>query len=115
MTMDWTLDPLEQDDDGYPTEEAIERVRKFKGQPEELLALVRTGWHYGDWGWHEESACDDDSLNRSVHRYYLHTGGWSGNESLISAMENNFQFWMVVWVQSRRGGHYIFEVRLKQT
>lgn len=106
---------LEWDDDGYPTEEAERRVREFKGEVRDLLQIVRTGWHLPEWGWHEEDACDEDSLDRPVHRYQISTAGWSGNESLIAAMKANRIFWMMGWVQSRRGGHYIFEVPAEPT
>jgi len=34
---------------------------------------------------------------------------------IIRAMEENNSIWSLVWVQSRRGGHYIFEVSDEQT
>jgi hypothetical protein len=45
-----------------------------------------------------------------VQRFDISTAGWSGNESLIRAMEKNSFMWATTWVQSRRGGHYIFEI-----
>ena len=39
---------------------------------------------------------------------YISTGGWSGNEDLIGAMQNNAMLWIMTWVSSRRGGHYTF-------
>jgi hypothetical protein len=47
------------------------------------------------------------------HRYYISTAGWSGNESIIYAMQENNLMWSLNWVQSRRGGHYIFELELE--
>ena len=43
---------------------------------------------------------------------YISTAGWSGNESIIYAMQNNkSMLWNLTWVQSRRGGHHIFELK----
>jgi len=38
----------------------------------------------------------------------LHTGGWSGNEEIIRAMQDNRVWWGMFWESSRRGGHYEF-------
>jgi hypothetical protein len=40
----------------------------------------------------------------------LHTFGWSGNESIVDALDKNVLFWMTCWEQSNRGGHYKFEI-----
>lgn len=37
----------------------------------------------------------------------LHTGGWSGCETIISAASKSV-WWMRWWYSSTRGGHYIF-------
>lgn len=42
-------------------------------------------------------------------RLYLHTGGWSGCEEMISAI--NKIWWSMYWKESTVGGHYIFEGR----
>jgi hypothetical protein len=39
---------------------------------------------------------------------YLSTGGWSGHEEAVGALQTNMMLWMMVWYSSRRGGHYIF-------
>jgi hypothetical protein len=39
----------------------------------------------------------------------LHTGGWSGNEEIISVLQNSM-FWVMYWQKSERGGHYYFEL-----
>ena len=97
----------------YPDDEDLDKIKQWnilKG-PETLTSLmdyIKTLWWMPDWGWREEDA--KDILDRPVRRYSISTAGWSGNESLIEAMESNQMFWMFCWVQSRRGGHYVFEI-----
>lgn len=90
------------DSDGYPTGETLEVIRKwdyndFKG----LVVFCKKAWNWGDVYF---TTADGET-------YEVHTGGWSGNESIIGAMMDNITFWSFCWVQSRRGGHYIFEVK----
>jgi hypothetical protein len=88
------------DKDGYPEESELSKIREwdpidFKG----LMEYVQSLWHWPDYIKHEGKI------------YELHTGGWSGNESIIQAIESNAMLMLLYWVQSRRGGHYIFEDR----
>jgi hypothetical protein len=83
------------DSDGYPTEAELLRVTEWSDvDAMAWLAYVKTLWHWPDWGWREE----DD-------RIFASTGGWSGNEAVIEAMQRNF-LWGVVLESYRRGGHY---------
>lgn len=105
-TIDLTLDG-----DGYPTDETVLRVQQWSGKPAELLAAVRAVWRYADVGyWTEETVPHEVLSNSLTHRYSISTGGWSGNETLIGALQDNTMFWLFAWAQSNRGGHYIFEV-----
>ena len=102
-----------RDEDGYPTDAALERVEKW-GEPEGydwrgLMDFVKSVWWMPDWGWHEEEG--KDSLDKPVTKLHVSTAGWSGNESLIRALEANWMFMAMCWEQSRRGGHYIFELK----
>lgn len=87
------------DSDGYPTEETLELIRKWDvlKDTEGLLDLIQELWWYSDMGFKR----DNDELE-------LHTLGWSGNESLMTALEENFLFWCSYWLKSERGGHYYF-------
>ena len=114
-----TLVPLGSwDDDGYPTDESLEAIGKWDGDEREFFAALKPLWKYSDmphqdaWcGWHEENGAG--IMDEPVRRYNLSTGGWSGNESLVGAMERNIELWATTWVQTRRGGHYIFEVKMR--
>ena len=101
------------DDDGYPTESALDIIREwtFEMSDRELFEFIKSIWWMSDWGWKECEAIDELTGEKS-YCYYISTGGWSGNESIIQAMqENKWMFWHMHWAQSRRGGHYIFELR----
>jgi hypothetical protein len=104
-------------EDGYPTEEELERIIKWDGDFKQLLSYVKSVGHYwpeeDGWGWSEEPEVVDELRGGYVTRYHISTGGWSGNESIIDALNKNFLFWHMHWVQHRRGGHYIFEIANK--
>lgn len=46
--------------------------------------------------------------------FELHTGGWSGNEEIIKALQDNKLFWLMWWQKTERGGHYTFEIDFSQ-
>jgi hypothetical protein len=74
------------DEDGYPTDEALQRITDWPYQDvAAMLQFVRGLWSYPNF-WTQEG----DKLSIS-------TGGWSGNESLIDAMSKNDMFWVMCW------------------
>ncbi len=93
------------DEDGYPEEEELQDIRDAAGfQPEDACALlerVRQLWHWPNYATVTEAG---DKL-----RHEFCTGGWSGNESLIEALQDNTMFWLRWWQLSERGGRYVFE------
>jgi hypothetical protein len=99
------------DEDGYPTDEALDEIKNWhydKGWIS-LMEFVKSIWWASDWGWSEENT--KDFSNGDEITYNISTGGWSGNESLISALQENQMFWLAGWYQTRRGGHYIFKLK----
>lgn len=99
------------DEDGYPTELACERIKSWHWSDKSgWMKYVESLWYLSEWGWSESDEPHDWKEGEIVHRFQVSTAGWSGNESLISAMKQNFMLWGMLWVQSRRGGHYIFEI-----
>lgn len=99
------------DEDGYPDEAELEQIAQWSSDDHRgLLGFVRDRWRYGSWGW-EEAVIDEGAFGPSW-QYRMSTGGWSGNESLIEALQKNRMFWMFCWWSSRRGGHYEFRIRL---
>ena len=86
----------------YQTEDELNKIIKwphidFKG----LMDFVKSIWEYADCGY----------WTKKGRTYYISTGGWSGNEDIIYALQKNKLFWVMCWQQSRRGGHYILHVK----
>jgi len=94
----------ELDIDGYPTEETLAAIAawpiKCNKDIQNLLEFAGEAWSYPFPV--ETGGEDEDRWIRVV------TGGWSGNESLVGAMEENRMFWALCWLESRRGGSYKF-------
>jgi len=89
----------------YPTDEELEAIKAWdiiKQSVRELLAYVEEIWWMPDWGFL--------LTGKNVLRLELHTGGHSGNEDIISALQHNFLFWSLCWRKSTTGGHYWFKI-----
>lgn len=100
-----------QDEDGYPTAQALDCIERWPWKYEkQWFEFIHDLWHLKSFGWSEGEAPHDWDKDKIVYRYEISTAGWSGNESIIRAMEKNDAMWSMVWVQSRRGGHYVFEL-----
>ena len=83
----------------YPTDEELDEITKwdykdFKG----LMDYVSTLWNWPNY------------FKKEGNKFTLVTGGWSGNESIISALQDNRMFWTMCWYSSQRGGLYVFEI-----
>lgn len=88
------------DDDGYPSEPELDRIRCWKVSEgfDKLVQYIQARWWNADLLFHEQSEC-----------FEISTGGWSGNEDLIGALQDNFTAWTLLWYSSKRGGHYVFQ------
>lgn len=96
------------DEDDYPTDEALTVIRRHPADDlAGLMEHVRACWIYEDY-WREEDVTDDVD-ECPLRRYHVATGGWSGHEDAINALSENYVSWSLLWVQSNRGGKYIFE------
>lgn len=95
------------DDYGYPTDAALDRIAEWDyNDIPGWFGFIESLWALLEW---ESETTDNVIGTRKVIRHTFSTGGWSGNEDLIRAMQRNTMMWSTTWVQSRRGGHYIFE------
>jgi hypothetical protein len=88
----------------YPTDEDLKRLREWDDfkDPEGWFALAKKAGMY----WPDDDYWAEDPAGT----YHISTGGWSGNEDIISAMSDNFVMWTSTWVSHRRGGHYEFVI-----
>lgn len=103
------------DEDGYPTDDALTIIKLWHWDDiPGWFKFIENIWHLRSWGWSEgvfPEASGFDIADKQRYQYHISTAGWSGNEDLIRAMQDNDMMWHMTWVQSRRGGHYIFEQR----
>jgi hypothetical protein len=94
------------DEDGYPTEAFLESIVGWRHENgfDALLQHAVKGHIYPKY-WEREAT------DRKETVWNISTGGWSGNEAIIEALQQNIIFWAMCWYQSRRGGHHIFKCR----
>ena len=95
-------------DDGYPEDEELDQIRTWTPGPkwsgsEPWLGILRpvvSAWNRdmgrADW--------DGQVLT-------LVTGGWSGNEEVLGALEDNRCAWSMLWLSSHRGGKHTFGIK----
>lgn len=97
------------DEDGCPTDEALARIGTFVGTAEEMSCYVQSLMHNG------RAQLEDfvDDFQRPGKRLTLVTGGWSGCESVISALQGTI-FHMCGWESSFRGGKHSYAFSLPQ-
>ena len=82
----------------YPSDIDLKYIKEFdltKQPVRELLDHIEQIWEYGDWG-----------FKRSYHYLQLHTGGWSGNEDIIVALESNLLFFAMYWTKTLRSVYH---------
>lgn len=88
------------DKDGYPTVETHRAIESWPYRDvEALFKFIGGAWHLPDYFQVGENGYITAS-----------TCGWSGNESLMYALQQNAVVWALCWQVSHRGGHYEFEI-----
>lgn len=107
------------DSDGYPTEETLKAISEWPASDAAgCLRFVQKAWNWPDYV--NEQLSLDESLviypgisslrPKDAKHLRFATGGWSGNESLIAALNQNAVVRMLTWRMSVRGGLHIYEV-----
>ena len=91
------------DADNYPTEDTLEQIRQWRGTANALLNAVIGIWpHYG-------TTADETTPDGGARRVVLVTGGWSGCEQLIGALQQTL-LWSLAWQESVVGGRHVLEL-----
>lgn len=115
----WTLPVSPEDDpvlgsEGYPHEIELQRIKEWPYQtPADLIALmtyVQKRWNYP----HMWKEADIEEFGRPQREYTISTGGWSGNEDLIGALEENQTFSILAPWSWQRGGHFVYRIPLER-
>jgi hypothetical protein len=90
-------------EDGCPTDAALDHISNFTGTAEEMAVYVQSLMHNG------RAQLEDfvDDFQRPGKRFILVTGGWSGCESVISALQGTI-FHLAGWESSFRGGKHTY-------
>ena len=74
------------DKEGYPEIEELDMIKNWEiiGHKSalNLIEYIRQRWRYADCGYFKLTG-------KRVKKLYLGCAGWSGNESIIDALQNN--------------------------
>lgn len=105
------IDP-EFDADGYPTETTLTAIETWPYQEAAAcLDFCRAAWHWGEeWANEHVSAAEREVLHAEASDRFARfaTGGWSGNESIIHALDRNQMITALCWRLSAAGGLHIY-------
>ena len=92
------LPTIRLDADGYPADYTLDDIERYRGDWNALLEHIRPLIDGRGW------------IRRDGDNWEIATGGWSGCESVIDALQRNRFFWGACWYSTRRGGLYEFHV-----
>jgi hypothetical protein len=91
-------------DHGYPSTDELAVLRTFRGTARELIEFTQSIWRNGA-GTDTESF--EDRWGRTHHRVTFVTGGWSGCEDVIGALNDTLaRMYAAAW---SKGGRWVFE------
>jgi hypothetical protein len=96
----------------YPTDLELETIEKWECKNTQgfidLVEFVISIWwcQYGvSWTKKKVKA----KYGNDYYKFNISTGGWSGNESIISSLQRNF-FYPFCFYSHFTGGHYEFHI-----
>jgi len=84
--------------DQSPTKETLEAIKEWKPPFDGLEEFLTEAFRGYGRVWRQGGFLK------------IATGGWSGNEEMISALQDNAVFWALYWESSHRGGLFQFKI-----
>lgn len=99
------------DSDGYPDTALLMLVQKAPwNKLSDTFQIMKKYWWNSDTLFRTDVSRDEIS-GETKRMLYLSTGGWSGNEDLIKALQENKEVWNMIWYASQVGGHHAFMLK----
>jgi len=98
------LPEISLDADGHPADETLNAIDEYRGDWNALLERIRPLIEGRGRIERRRHCCSASDF------WIIATGGWSGCESVIEALQHNSFFWRSCWYKSIRGGYYEFIV-----
>lgn len=87
----------------YPNEEELYKIKAWRRENTfALIDYLRDLWTYNNYF--------KEKWVKDILHLELHTGGWSGNESIINSLKDNKFFFLFFHEKWERGGHFYFEI-----
>lgn len=91
--------------DGYPTDATLRTIRSWPWRDAMgLVDYIKRAWR---WPAYVKTTKDEKGVAVSIA-----TGGWSGNEDIVRALQGNRPWWGMFWMASKRGGKFEFHIRM---
>lgn len=97
----------------YPSDETLQAIRNWPAsQINACLEFARAAWHWENWATEELRPHEREMVHAEEGQRFLRlaTGGWSGNEEIVGALNDNM--WARhQWCLSASGGLHIYEFK----
>lgn len=95
------------DENGYPDEATLDAIEHWPHTDTAgLVAFARAAFDEDYGRWSHTTRIDSDG--KEIPCLEIATGGWSGNESVVSALRQNHVFHGLYWESSHRGGLHVY-------
>jgi len=102
------------DADGSPSADTLDAIEQWRhDDPNGCLEFVKAAWRDRGRADHDLTAGEAAVVRATTGERFLRlaTGGWSGNEALLFALDHNVLVTLVTWRLSAAGGLHIYRYR----